>query len=174
VRRILGSRASGGVCSRNAAPRSCRLGIRDSATAPPQRCVDPWARRRCRCLGGRRRRSRITQASAHIQHPRSRTCLKTLAGLRLPRGPRQHASAQAQGCEQAGANRCCDALGRRRAGAHGLRARAALGSRRRTSTARRRLSSPTCGSSSTSFFSLTHTFLSPAAVSLYAQEGVSK
>jgi hypothetical protein len=37
------------------------------------------------------------QASAHIQHPRSRTCPKTLAGLRLPRGPRQHASAQAQG-----------------------------------------------------------------------------
>jgi len=45
----------------------------------------------------RRGNSRITQAFAHIQHPRSRTCLKTLAGLRLPRGPRQHDSAQAQG-----------------------------------------------------------------------------
>ena len=58
----------------------------------------------------RRCNSRITQASAHIQHPRSRTCLKMLAGLRLPRGPRQHDSAQAQGCEQAGAKLVVAAL----------------------------------------------------------------
>ncbi len=121
------SRASGGVCSRNAAPQSCRFGIGDSATAPPQRCGDPWARRRCRCLGGRRRRSRITQASEHIQHPRSRTCLKTLAGLRLPRGPRQHASTQAQGSPVSA--RAIDATGLPGDGAlEGARARGWTGS----------------------------------------------
>ena len=79
-----------------------------AAKGEPHRSVDRGgrgvaclgvARRRGHGLGGRRRR-RITgaaQASAHIQHPRSRTCPKTLAGLRLPRGPRQHASTQAQG-----------------------------------------------------------------------------
>ena len=71
-----------------------------AAKGEPHRSVDRGgrgvaclgvARRRGHGLGGRRRR-RITgaaQASAHIQHPRSRTCPKTLAGLRLPRGPRQ-------------------------------------------------------------------------------------